>query len=166
LIRAAGVSNYNESQMRRAYTTLAKFGIPLASNQVPYSLLDRQVEFNGLLKVCKELNITLIAYSPLAKGMLTGKYSADSPPPGLRARRYNRELLEKIRPLIRKMRQIGRDHDGKSIAQVALNWLICKGALPIPGAKDAKQAEDNAGAMGWRLNEGEMAELDQLSNES
>ena len=165
MARAVGVSNYNEAQMRRAYTTLAKYGIPLASNQVPYSLLDRRVEFNGLLKACQELNIALIAYSPLAKGMLTGKYTPENPPPGLRSRRYNREYLRKIQPLIRKMRQIGREHGEKSAAQVALNWLITKGAIPIPGAKNAKQAEDYAGAMGWRLNEEEIASLDQLSEQ-
>ncbi len=163
LTRAVGVSNYNESQMRRAYSTLAKHGIPLASNQVSYSLIDRAVEYNGLLAACKELEITLIAYSPLGKGALTGKYSPDRLPPGLRARRYNRALFEKIEPLIRKMRQLGRDHGEKTIPQVALNWLICKGTIPIAGAKNARQARDNAGALGWTLNEDEVAVLDDLS---
>ena len=79
LAKSVGVSNYDEAQMRRAYSQLAKHNVPLAANQVPYSLLNRKVEFNGLLKTCQELNITLIAYSPLEKGLLTGKYSPDKP---------------------------------------------------------------------------------------
>jgi aryl-alcohol dehydrogenase-like predicted oxidoreductase len=153
LVRAVGVSNYSEQQMRRTYSVLAKRGIPLASNQVDYSLMNRKVERNGLLKACRELNITLIAYSPLAQGMLTGKYSPERPPTGVRGRRYNRAFLERSEPLIRQLREIGQAHDGKSPSQVALNWCICKGTLPIPGAKNANQALDNAGALGWQLTE-------------
>lgn len=163
LTRAVGVSNFNEDQMRRAYLVLSKRGIPLASNQVEYSLLNRKVETNGLLHACQELGITLIAYSPLAKGLLTGKYSPDNPPPGIRRRYYNHTLLEKIQPLIHQMRQIGRNHDGKTPAQVALNWLICKNTVPIPGAKNSHQAVENAGALGWRLDEREISALDELS---
>jgi len=136
LARAVGVSNYNEDQMRRANATLARRGIPLASNQVIYHLLDRRVERNGLLKACQELGITLIAYSPLGQGVLTGKYTPEKPLSGIRSRLYSRSFLEKIQPLIRQMREVGREHGGKTAAQVALNWCICKGALPIPGAKN------------------------------
>ncbi len=73
LARAVGVSNYSELQMRRTYLTLQKHGIPLASNQVEYNLLNRKAESNGLLKACHEMNVTLIAYSPLAMGALSGK---------------------------------------------------------------------------------------------
>lgn len=165
LVRAVGVSNYNEEQMRRAYAVLAKRGVPLASNQVPYNLLDRRVEKNGLLKACQELGISLIAYSPIAQGVLTGKYTPERPLPGVRGRRYSRGLLERVQPLIQRMREIGREHGGKTPSQVALNWLICKGALPIPGAKNARQAQENAGALGWRLSLDEIAELEQLSQQ-
>jgi aryl-alcohol dehydrogenase-like predicted oxidoreductase len=163
LVRAVGVSNYSEDQMRRAYTVLAKRGVPLASNQVNYSLLDRKVEFSGLLKACQELGITLIAYSPLAKGALTGKYSPEKPMPGLRNRRYSRDLLEKIQPLIQLLRNVGREHGGKTPAQVALNWCMCKGTIPIPGAKNARQAQDNCAALGWELSQAEVAALDEAS---
>ncbi|MEW5871707.1 MAG: aldo/keto reductase [Chloroflexota bacterium] len=163
LARAVGVSNYNEEQMRRAYATLAKRGVPLASNQVEYSLLDRKVEMDGLLKACQELGITVIAYSPLAKGMLSGKYTPEKPAPGLRGRKYNRALLENIQPLLRLMREISRQHDGATLAQVALNWCLCKDTLPIPGAKNARQAQDNAGALSWRLTDAQVAELDEVS---
>lgn len=165
LVQAVGVSNFNEEQMRRANAALAKRGIPLASNQVSYSLLDRKIERNGLMKACQELNISLIAYSPLAQGVLTGKYSADRLLPGMRGRRYPRSLLERVQPLLRSMREIGQQHGGKTPSQVALNWAICKRTLPIPGAKNARQAQENAGALGWRLSEVEVADLDHLSNQ-
>lgn len=165
LVGAVGVSNYNEDQMRRANAVLTKRGVSLASNQVPYNLLDRRVERNGLLQACRELNIALIAYSPIAQGVLTGKYTPERPLPGVRGRRYPRVLLERVQPLLHRMREIGHQHGGKTLPQVALNWLICKGTLPIPGAKNARQAQENAGALGWRLSEAEMAELEQLSDQ-
>jgi aryl-alcohol dehydrogenase-like predicted oxidoreductase len=164
LTRTAGVSNFSQSQMLRAYSTLARHKIPLASNQVHYSLLNRTVEKNGLLARCKELGVRLIAYSPLEMGILTGKYTYDNPPPGTRGATYA-GLLRRIGPLIKSMTGIGQDHGGKSNAQVALNWVISKGALPIPGAKNAGQAHQNAGALGWKLGDEEIAKLDALSDE-
>ena len=163
LTRAVGVSNYNADQMRRAHAVLARRGVSLASNQVEYSLLHRAPERDGLLEACRELGVTLIAYSPLAKGLLTGKYTPANPPPGLRGRRYRGELLAGIQPLTGLLREIGEAHSGKAPGQVALNWLICKGALPIPGAKNARQAQDNAGALGWRLTAEEVVALDRAS---
>jgi len=165
LIGAAGVSNYSVDQMRRAHAALAKRGIPLASNQVQYSLLDRKPDKSGLLAACQELGVTLIAYSPLAKGMLTGKYTPERLPPGVRARQYNRAYLAKIAPLVGMLREIGEQHGGKTSSQIALNWLICKGAVPIPGAKNARQAQENAGALGWRLTADEVAKLDRASEQ-
>jgi aryl-alcohol dehydrogenase-like predicted oxidoreductase len=164
LARAVGVSNYDEQQMGRASAALAKRGVPLASNQVVYSLINREVEKNGLLKSCLEQGITLIAYSPLGQGILTGKYSPKRPLPGVRGMRYPKSLLEKIQPLLSLMEGIGQAHEGKSKAQVALNWVICKGALPIPGAKNLRQVQENLGALGWRLTEAEMAALDEASD--
>ncbi|MGC9394659.1 MAG: aldo/keto reductase [Anaerolineae bacterium] len=162
-VRAVGVSNYDMKQMGRAHNVLAKHGIPLASNQVFYSLLHRDPEFNGVAQLCKDLNVTVIAYSPLEKGILTGKYTPDNPPTGPRRRIYNREYLHKVQPLIEMLRNFGEAHDGKSPAQVALNWTICKGAVPIPGAKNTRQVLSNAGALGWRLTDDEVAALDELS---
>ncbi|MGQ9491568.1 MAG: aldo/keto reductase [Anaerolineae bacterium] len=163
LVRAVGVSNYSADQMRRAHAVLAKRGVPLASNQVEYSLLHREPERNGVLDACRELGVTLIAYSPLAQGLLTGKYTPENPPPGFRGRRYRGERLARIQPLIGRLREVGAAHGGKGPNQVALNWLICQGAIPIPGAKNARQAQENAGALGWRLTESEMAELAEIS---
>ena len=71
-VRAVGVSNYSAAQVRIAHVALAERGVPLASNQVEYSLLHRAPEVNGVLDACRELGITLIAYQPLAQGVLTG----------------------------------------------------------------------------------------------
>lgn len=163
LTRTVGVSNFSPTQMLAAYSSLARHNIPLASNQVHYSLLNRTVEKNGTLARCKELGIRLLAYSPIEKGLLSGKYSVDAPPPGVRGRTYT-GLLQKIGPVLKLMTEIGQDHGGKSNVQVALNWVICKGALPIPGAKNAEQAQQNAGTLGWRLTDEEVARLDEASN--
>ena len=164
LARTAGVSNYDHNRMLAAYSALARHGTPLASNQVHYSLLNRGAEKKGLLVRCQELGIRMIAYSPLEKGLLTGKYDVDNPPPGTRARRYA-SLLPKLPPLIKLLTQIGQDHGGKSNAQVSLNWVICKGAMAIPGAKTEAQALENAGALGWKLTDEEVARLDQVSDQ-
>ena len=163
LTRTVGVSNFGQSQTLAAYSALARHNLPLASNQVHYSLLNRTIEKNGLLARCHELAIRLIAYSPIEKGVLSGKYTVNSPPPGARARNYA-SLLPRIGPLLKLMTEIGQDHGGKSSVQIALNWVICKGALPIPGAKNAAQAQENAGALGWRLTENEMVALDDVSD--
>lgn len=163
LTRTVGISNFGKNHMLRAYSTLAQHGIPLASNQVHYSLLNREVEKNGTLARCKELGIRLIAYSPLEKGLLTGKYSTENPPPGIRGSQYS-ELLKKLAPVIKLLQETGQTHGGKTVSQVALNWLICKGALPIPGAKNQQQAEMNAGGAGWRLTEEEVARLDEATD--
>ena len=161
--RTVGVSNFGQSRMLRAYSTLAQHGIPLASNQVHYSLLSREVEKNGTLARCKELGIRMIAYSPLEKGLLTGKYSVENPPPGVRANQYA-EMLKKLPPILKLLQEIGMNHGDKTTAQVSLNWLICKGALPIPGAKNLQQAEQNAGGAGWKLTEEEVAKLDEATD--
>ncbi|MEN9220727.1 MAG: aldo/keto reductase, partial [Thermostichales cyanobacterium GMQP_bins_62] len=149
LTRAVGVSNYSASQLRRAHQALAQYGIPLASNQVHYSLLHRDPEANGVLQACRELGVTLIAYSPLGMGLLTGKYSEEQVPPGPRGWQAAATLRKKA-PLLQRLRQLAEQY-GKTPAQVALNWLLCQGVVPIPGAKNARQAQENAGALGWRL---------------
>jgi aryl-alcohol dehydrogenase-like predicted oxidoreductase len=166
LARMGGVSNYNVKQTRRAHSLLAARGIPLVSNQVHYSLLHRDPEHSGLLALCQELNITLIAYSPLAQGVLTGKYTPSNPLPGVRGRRYNRDLLLRLQPLIGLMREIGQTYGGKTPAQVAINWVICKGALPIPGVRNVRQAREILGALGWKLTQDEVFALEQAAEKS
>jgi aryl-alcohol dehydrogenase-like predicted oxidoreductase len=162
-VRAVGVSNYSAEQMRQAHSALAERGIPLASNQVEYSLLHRQPEANGVLDACRELGVTLIAYTPLAGGLLTGKYSIANRPAGFYRRvlpRYRRKALEAIQPVIELLTEIG-DRHSKTPSQVALRWLIENPTvLPIPGAKNGRQAAANAGALTFSLTADEVQALD------
>lgn len=163
LTRAVGVSNYSIDQMKRAHERLASRGVPLISNQVEYSLLHRSPERNGLLSTCKDLGIKLIAYSPLAMGALTGKYSLARSLKGYRGIRYN-GFLRTIDTLTALLREMGQSHGGKSPSQVALNWTICRGTFPIPGAKNPWQAMENAGAQGWNLTDEEMLILERAAD--
>jgi aryl-alcohol dehydrogenase-like predicted oxidoreductase len=162
-IKAVGVSNYNAEQLREAHKLLARRGIPLAVNQMRYSLITREIETNGVLNTARELEITTLAYSPLAQGLLTGKYTATNTPTGARSidQRFKGAGLRKIQPLLEKLSELGEKY-GKTQAQVALNWLMCQpGVIPIPGIKNASQVEQNAGALGWELSTTEVAELRQ-----
>jgi aryl-alcohol dehydrogenase-like predicted oxidoreductase len=162
-VRAVGVSNYSADQMRQAHAALSERGIPLASNQVEYSLLHRRPETDGVLDACRELGVTLIAYTPLAGGMLTGKYSTENRPAGFYRRvlpRYRRRSLEAIGPVVGLLREIGDKHT-KTPSQVALRWLIENPTvLPIPGAKNGRQAAANAGALTFSLTADEVEVLD------
>ncbi|KAL5795458.1 hypothetical protein ACOSQ2_000278 [Xanthoceras sorbifolium] len=165
LVKAVGVSNYSEKRLRDAYEKLKKRGIPLASNQVNYSLINRAPEENGVKATCDELGITLIAYSPIAQGALTGKYTPENTPTGPRGRIYTREFLAKLQPLLNRINKIGEGYN-KTPTQVVLNWLIAQeNVVPIPGAKTAKQAAEFAGAVGWRLTDEQVNELRSLASE-
>ncbi len=119
----------------------------------------------GIKEVCDELGIQLIAYSPLCLGLLTGKYGKEkSYPKGLRGWLF-RQFIPKIEPLLGCLQAIASERE-KSPSQVALNWCICKGTIPIPGAKNIQQMTDNLGALGWRLTEAEVRELDQFAARS
>ncbi|RUS25968.1 NADP-dependent oxidoreductase domain-containing protein [Jimgerdemannia flammicorona] len=162
LTRTVGVSNYSLAEVKRMHAALQKRGIQLASNQIEYSLLRRLPETSGVIKGCHELGVSVLAYSPLAMGRLTGKYSAANPPP--KGRHFSNYDMTQIEPLLQAMRGIAESR-GKSVSAVALNWVICKGAIPLAGAKNAKQAEQNSQAVGWRLTEEEIVELEKHSME-
>jgi len=165
-VKAVGVSNYSAEQMREAHAALARHGIPLASNQVQYSLVYRKPEVNGVLDACRELGITLIAYSPLGMGALTGKYSAQNRAGGFFRRilpNFNRKAMDAVQPVIQLLRQIGERYS-KTPSQVALRWLIENpSVLPIPGAKNSRQAMDNAGALSFSLTQEEIEMLNQAT---
>jgi aryl-alcohol dehydrogenase-like predicted oxidoreductase len=170
-IRAVGVSNFSASAMRRAHAALARRGIALASNQVSYSLIRRRIESNGVLAAAKELGVTIIAYSPLSQGILTGKFHDDprlvqsrTGPrrwmPSFRARG-----LERSRPVVDEGRRIAAAR-GVTLSQVALNWLVHfhgETVVAIPGATRARHAEESAAAMAFRLTPDEMSRLDRVS---
>jgi aryl-alcohol dehydrogenase-like predicted oxidoreductase len=164
LIKAVGVSNFNLAQTQEAVEALARRGIKLASNQIIYHLIERRNETSGLIDFCKKNGITVIAYSPLAQGILTGKFTPQNPPPGVRGLGTRGKDLIKYHDLLEAMRAIAERHQ-RTQAQVAINWTICKGTVPIPGVKSLKQAKDNLGAIEWRLSEEEVRELDQISQD-
>lgn len=161
LARAIGVSNFGPRNLRKMHAALQRHGVRLSSNQIQYSLLHRRSEHDGVLAACGELGVRVIAYSPLAMGLLGGRYSPDNPP-AWRRRLQARQKLQRAWQVLPTLRQIA-DANDRSPAQVALNWLICHGAIPIPGAKSAEQAQQNAGAMGWRLSPDEILRLDRVS---
>jgi aryl-alcohol dehydrogenase-like predicted oxidoreductase len=163
-VKHVGVSNYNEKQMRKAHRLLDRRGIPLVSNQVHYSLLHRAPEADGVLDACRELDITLIAYSPLAQGALTGKYGPGrGKVRGMRRFRRVFRNLKSAMPVVEALEDIGHEH-GKTAAQVALNWLAAQpNVIPIPGAKDGRQAAENAGALDFQLTDVESALIDGLT---
>jgi aryl-alcohol dehydrogenase-like predicted oxidoreductase len=165
IVGAIGVSDFDIKMLETAQTHLSKRRLRLASAQVEFNLLNRSIEKNGLLEQCELEGITVIAHSPLAMGMLTGKYSPENPPGGIRGRKFSRKYLENIRPLLATLKKIGAGHDGKSASQVALNWVICKGAIPIPGVKNAQQAHQNCSVIDWRLTAEEISELDFISDQ-
>lgn len=163
LLKQIGVSNFGPRQTEKAIQVLESRGQRLASNQISYSLLARNAERNGLLQLCRDHDITVIAYSPLAQGLLTGKYTRQQPPPDLARRVMNGGKLSRLGPLLAEMQRIATLHGDKPVSQVALNWCVAKGTLAIPGAKNAKQAGLNAGALSWSLSEEEVGRLDELS---
>lgn len=159
LARSVGVSNYSRDEMVRIDEALRRRGLRLASNQVEFSLLRTLPEKSGLLDECRRRGIVLMAYSPLGMGRLTGKYSKENPPPP--NRRFGNFPMEKLAPLLDNLRRVGDAH-GVSPSAVALKWVIQKGAIPLGGVKNAKQAQENARAASdeWALSQDEMDELD------
>jgi aryl-alcohol dehydrogenase-like predicted oxidoreductase len=165
LVGAIGVSNHYPDAMAAAVDALSKRGLALASNQMHLSLLYRKHERNGLLKMCRDENIAFLAYMPFAWGVLAGKFSDENPPRGfIRHRVANRKLVERSGPLLKLMKDIAWKQEGRTVSQVALNWAIAKGAIPIAGVKTPKQAREDFGALKWSLSQPEVAELDAASD--
>ncbi len=167
-IRSVGVSNFNADQMRRAYEALEKRNLPLAVNQVQYSLLHREIETDGVLDAAKELGITIVAWSPLARGVLSGRFHNhpdlyDQLPIGRKM--MMRDKIKNGGPIVEALNSIAQKYD-VTTAQVALNWVINfqgETIVAIPGASKAYQAVESAGVMNFKLSEAELASLDELS---
>jgi aryl-alcohol dehydrogenase-like predicted oxidoreductase len=158
LVKAVGVSNYSEKEMYSIDEALRARGLRLASNQIEFSLLRAMPLRVGLVTACARLGVVPLAYSPIGQGRLTGKYSAAHPPPG--RRNFSAHPMAEVDMVVANLRRVGSSHEGRTPSQVALAWLIGKGAVPIPGAKNRVQAEENAGALGWSMSPEEMAALD------
>ena len=162
LTKTVGVANYSASDMLQMRDELAKYDIPLAVNQCEYSILRRQPEVSGLLQTCKDNDIVYQSYSSLAQGRLTGKYTVDNPPPS--SRRFSSYPMEEIQPTLDVMGKIAEKR-GVTIPAVGLNYNLVHGIVPVVGVRSVKQAEGNSEALGWRLSDEEIAELDKVSFE-
>jgi aryl-alcohol dehydrogenase-like predicted oxidoreductase len=168
---AVGVSNFSAKRMRAANDALAARGLGLATNQVHYSLAYRKIESNGVLEAAKDMGTTIIAYSPLEQGLLSGKFHED---PKLVAQRHGpRKLMPRFRArglkksqrLIDELRSIAQSHS-VTPAQVSLAWLLQfhgDTVVVIPGATKERQVADNVGAMNLKLSKSELAALDDAS---
>ena len=163
LVRAVGVSNYSVGETKKFDAELRKRGLRLASNQIEFSLLRTAPEKSGLLATCRDLGVVPLAYSPIGQGRLTGKYTASNPPPS--TRNFSAHPMEKVDAVVAELRRVGEANGGKTPSQVALNWIIAKGAVPIPGAKNQEQAEQNAGALGWLMSAEDVGALDAVALE-
>ncbi|MBN3869313.1 aldo/keto reductase [Nostoc sp. JL33] len=163
LVKGVGLSNYGPKQLKQVQKKFAERGVPITSVQVQYSLLSTYPVTQLKLKdLCDQLQIKLIAYSPLALGLLTGKYSEQGRlPKGIRGLLF-RQILPGMRSLLACLQEVAQSRN-KTMSQVAINWCICKGTIPIPGAKSVEQARENIGALGWQLDASEIAELDRAA---
>ena len=182
LVKNVGVCNYGPSLLMRCQKALAKHGVPLASNQIAFSLIGRHNGAQATVDYCNANGIKVLAFFPFAMGLLTGKYTSStsesvSPTTLVSLTKSKKTKLEErdlfryangdgksipdggIEPLLRVMEGIARKRN-KTIAQIALNYIICKGAIPIPGARTQAQVRDNLGAMGWRLTKQEVNRLE------
>ncbi|WP_310832934.1 aldo/keto reductase [Paenibacillus pedocola] len=170
-IRYVGVSNYSAKQMTEAHHLLQQYGLSLVSNQVKYNLLHRNIDRNGTMAAAKELGISIIAYSPLQQGILTGRFHND--PAQIRAvsrlRRMQSGLDEKSlarsKPLIDLLAVFAEKY-GVTPGQIALNWLIYyhgDTVVAIPGASKVRHARENIGAMSFRLDKQELEQLNEAS---
>lgn len=163
LVKGVGLSNYGPKRLKQVQKKFAERGVPITTLQVQYSLLSTYPVTQLKLKdLCDELGIKLIAYSPLALGLLTGKYSEQGPlPKGIRGLLF-KQILPGMRSLLACLQEVAQSRN-KTISQVAINWCICKGTIPIPGAKSVEQARENIGALGWQLDASEVVDLDRMA---
>jgi aryl-alcohol dehydrogenase-like predicted oxidoreductase len=170
-IRAVGVSNFTTRQMEIAHDELAKFGIPLASNEVQINLLHRKIETNGMLNSARRLGVSLLAYSSQRQGILTGKYHSDRSlikgvhPLRRKVMGLNPQALDRTQSLIDAMRDIAAEHQA-TVGQIALAWLVDYyggTVIPIAGASKPHHAEDSAGALKVHLSADELERLSHLS---
>jgi aryl-alcohol dehydrogenase-like predicted oxidoreductase len=191
-VRAVGISNFGTQLFHRTYERLERYGVTLASIQSSYNLLQRYPEENGLLKVCRELGVSLIATGPLAQGILTGKHRGKNTLTTFQrliaqltridwfgemkgSQSFFRRLVttprslqgSRLEPLFLTLEEIGQAH-GKSTSQVALKWLMATDPLiiPIPGAKSVSQAIANCGVFGWELGASEYIRISEAERNS
>jgi pyridoxine 4-dehydrogenase len=160
LADAVGTSNFGPSQLRKVNRYWSDRGVPHACNQVQLSLLSPLPIESGLIEECRELGVTPIGYSPLALGVLSGKYSVSDGalPPGPRGLLF-KALLPSCAPLLGTLKEVASARE-VSMSAVAINWAMSKGALVIVGMKTPEQVRDNLAALTFSLSDAEVSELE------
>ncbi|MBQ6520809.1 MAG: aldo/keto reductase [Anaerolineaceae bacterium] len=166
LIEQVGLSGFDAHQIDTFNEAISRFGYSISCLETPYNLLDRSIEKNGVLDLCHSLNIAVLAQQPLAMGLLTGKYDGEAPAAGSRRQMMLRYHTPRLDILLRTMNHIGLENNGKNCAQVALNWILKKGVIPIPGTKSLSQAIENAQTPNWRMSPEQTALLDTLTSKT
>ena len=164
LCDAVGVSNFGPQQLLKVASRLQERNVPLGVAQVQYSLMTYGVG-QYMNQACDTAGCRLISYSPLCLGLLTGKYNLDNlPRPGNPRRQLFRELLPGAQDLIQTLDVVAKEYN-KTPSQIAINWAICKGTVPIPGCRTMVQATSHveAASTRFRLKPDVMAELDRVA---
>ncbi|CAK5274102.1 unnamed protein product [Mycena citricolor] len=167
-VKHLGLSEVSANTLRRAHAVH-----PIAAVQVEYSpfTLDIEDPKIALLKTCRELGVTVVAYSPLGRGLLTGAYksSADFPEGDFRLfiERYNEKNFPNILKIVDGLGKVGEKHQASS-GQIALAWLLAQGEdiIPIPGTKKIKYLEENLAAIKIKLSDEETAAIRTLALEA
>jgi pyridoxine 4-dehydrogenase len=163
LAESVGVSNYGPMQLQKVAGYMKEREVPLSIAQIQYSLMTYK-DAKEMNSACDDANCRLISYSPLCLGLLTGKYNLDNlPRRGNPRRQLFRELLPGAQDLLKTLNAVA-DEYGKSQTQVAINWAICKGTVPIPGARTLEQARENLGSTGWSLKYDAVEELNLVAS--
>ena len=166
LCDAVGVSNFNADRVKAAARVFKARGVPFASNQIQYSLVYRAPELDtGVIEACREHGVTPVAYSPMAQGLLTGKYSASASAQSVKGPRggiFTESRLSDVDSLIQTLREVGDVH-GKTPAQVAVNWCMAKGTVPIPRGPKREPSRVRRRCLGWRVSEAEMQALEKAA---
>ncbi len=172
-VKSIGLCNYHRRDMKRAHRYLRRQGIPLASIQIHYNLAFRHSERHNVLKAAEDLGMSVIAWSPLEQGLLSGKFHGKNTAEALNQLNEERinmlgltpDRIEETRPLINSLEKIAAIHNA-SMAQISLAWMTQFHGdlvLAIPGASSAEQALSNSRAMRISLSQSELDELDVIS---
>lgn len=178
LCDAVGVSNYGPKQLFSVAEKFREREVPLAIAQVQYSLMTynanggntgsskKEMTGKDMNEACDEVGCRLISYSPLCLGLLTGKYTLKETnrlPQSPARQQLFRELLPGAQVLLDTLEVVAQEYE-KSPSQVAINWCMCKGTVPIPGGRTLAQARENLGATGWSLRPDAVSELEMAAS--
>lgn len=164
-----GISSYPERETREAYRILKDMGVALTIHQPSYSVLNRWIEDDKTIDACGELGIGMIAFSPLAQGVLSGKYNRGAKG-GTRAEEANSSLREshiepRVLDAVQKLEPIAQRR-GQSMVQLALSWALRRPEMTsaLVGVRTLDQLKDNLGVLkNLELTAAEIAEIDQAT---